>query len=176
MLFLLAGCGSTPTKLTPSLSGAGYAYFIAFGGYLYWQGIGGYLFQMPVSGGTPALIANDDALRGQIDNMVGRGSKSEPSPSRSGLSLRRASGFTLAGERSDKALCRTKGMHWSWSLSLQTPFFQVFAAPGKSTGEVGLDASVPLSAGDHSPAIAISGHWRTGHTLAIAGAWVCRRV
>ena len=66
--------GGTPTKLTPSISGAGYAYFIAFGGYLYWQGIGGYLFQMPVSGGTPALIANDDALRGQIDNMVIRDS------------------------------------------------------------------------------------------------------
>jgi hypothetical protein len=62
--------GGTPTKLTPSISGAGYHYFIAFGGNLYWQGIGGYLFQMPVSGGTPALIASDDALYGQIDNMV----------------------------------------------------------------------------------------------------------
>ena len=69
--------GGTPTPLLPTMPYSpfvnGFFYIKGFGGNIYWRGtytLGGSLLQAPAGGGAVALLANDDALRGPIDNMV----------------------------------------------------------------------------------------------------------
>ena len=80
-LYSIPVAGGTPTPLLPTMPYSpfvnGFLYIKVFGGNAYWKGIynmTGSLLQAPAAGGAPALIANGDALIGQIDNLVIRDS------------------------------------------------------------------------------------------------------
>ncbi len=74
-LYSIPPGGGSPTRLTPDPQPPivnGFMYITGFGGNVYWHGSyirGGSLLQLPATGGTPTLLADDVALYGQIDNI-----------------------------------------------------------------------------------------------------------
>ena len=66
--------GGAQTPLLPTMPYSplvnGFAYIKLFGGNAYWQGSLGQLLEAPATGGNPVLLADNNALYGQIDNIV----------------------------------------------------------------------------------------------------------